>query len=50
MRRGRHCFLALSLIVLGLVILMGILLPGVFWWFLLAAALLALGIWLLRCC
>jgi hypothetical protein len=41
---------AFSSIALGLLILMGVILPGVFWWLLLAAALLAFGIWLLRCC
>lgn len=50
MRRGRRCVWAFTAIALGLLILMGVLLPSVFWWLLLAAALLALGIWLLRCC
>ena len=50
MRRGRRYVWAITAISLGLLILLGVLLPGVFWWLLLAAALLALGIWLLRCC
>ncbi len=50
MHRGRRCVWAFTAIALGLLILMGVLLPGVFWWLLLAAALIALGIWLLRCC
>ena len=50
MRRGRRCVGAFSSIALGLLIILGVVLPGVFWWLLLAAALLALGIWLLRCC
>ena len=50
MRRGRHCVLAISAIALGLLIILGVMLPGVFWWLLLAGALIALGIWLIRCC
>lgn len=50
MRRGRRCFCAAVALTLGLVILMGVLLPGVFWWLLLSGALIAVGIWLLRCC
>ncbi len=50
MYRGRRCVLAMAAIALGLLILMGVLLPGVFWWLLLAVGLLGIGIWLLRCC
>ena len=50
MRRGRRCICATAALALGLLILMGVLLPGVFWWLLLSGALIAAGIWLLRCC
>lgn len=50
MRRNRRFIWAVACIALGLLIILGVLLPGVFWWLLLAAGLLALGIWLLRCC
>ena len=50
MRRGRRCICAFTAIGLGLIILLGVLLPGVFWWLLLAVILLGFGIWLLRCC
>ena len=50
MRRGRRSVCAFTCIGLGVVILLAVLLPGVFWWLLLAAGLLACGIWLLRCC
>lgn len=51
MFRGcRRSTCAITAIVLGLLILMGVLLPGVFWWLLLAAGLISLGVWLLRCC
>lgn len=50
MRKGRRCVGAVIAISLGLFILMGVLLPGVFWWLLLSGALIGLGIWLLRCC
>ena len=50
MRRGRRCVWAFSAIGLGILIILGVILPGVFWWLLLAGALLTFGIWLLRCC
>ena len=40
--------LAAVAIALGVLILMAKLLPPGFWWFLVAAGLIALGIWLLR--
>ena len=50
MRRGRRWVCAVTAIVLGVVIILGVLLPGVFWWMLFAAALIGFGVWLLRCC
>ena len=50
MRRGRRSVAAVTVLCLGLVILFSVMLPGVFWWLLLSGALIALGIWLLRCC
>lgn len=49
MRRGRHGILALAAIVMGTIILLALVLPGQVWWFLLAASLIGLGIWMLRC-
>lgn len=33
----------------GMMIILGMVLPKAFWWFLLGAALIAVGVWLLRC-
>lgn len=49
MRKGRRTVSALAAITAGIVILLALVLPGQVWWFLLAAGLIALGIWLLRC-
>lgn len=49
MRKGRRCILALAAIVAGCVILLALVLPGQVWWFLLAAGLIGLGIWMMRC-
>lgn len=51
MRRGRggSVFGCLA-IGAGLVIILSLVLPTEFWWFLFAAALIALGIWYIRCC
>ena len=50
MRRGGNFVLAVSAISLGLLIILGVMLPGVFWWLLLAGALISLGVWMIRCC
>ncbi|MCR5664418.1 MAG: hypothetical protein K6G17_06005 [Oscillospiraceae bacterium] len=50
MFKGRRCRWAATAICLGTLILLGILLPGQFWWLLLAGGLIAFGVWLLRCC
>ena len=50
MRRGRSVLLGAAAICLGLFILLALVLPSQFWWFFLAAGLIALGVWVLRCC
>ncbi len=49
MRRGRGCCWGLCEIGAGVVILMALVLPAAFWWFLLGAGLIGFGIWTLRC-
>ena len=49
-RRGRCGLWGLAAIGLGLIILLALILPSEFWWFFLAAGLIGLGIWCLRCC
>ena len=48
--RGRRGLWGVTAIVLGLVIILALILPSEFWWFSLAALLIAAGIWILRCC
>lgn len=50
MRGGRRLLWGLTAIALGVVILLALVLPSDFWWFALAALLIAAGIWTLRCC
>ena len=50
MRRGRCSRLGLLAVAGGLLILLALVLPAEFWWFFLAAGLIGLGIWMLRCC
>lgn len=49
MRRGRRCMLGYVAIVAGLIIILSLVLPSAFWWFMLAAVLIVFGIWYLRC-
>ena len=50
-RRGRGGgILGCVAIVAGLVIILSLVLPTEFWWFIFAAALIGLGIWYIRCC
>lgn len=37
-------------IITGIVIILAMILPVGFWWFALAAALISLGIWIIRSC
>lgn len=50
MRKGRHGFLGCVAIAAGLVIILSLVLPTQFWWFILAAALIYIGVWYVRCC
>lgn len=50
MRRGRRCLWGLVAIILGLVIVLSLVLPPQFWWFLAAAVLIGFGLWYIRCC
>lgn len=36
-------------IAAGALIILGMILPKVFWWFLLGLVLIAIGVWMLRC-
>ncbi|MBO6040639.1 MAG: hypothetical protein J6P58_05470 [Oscillospiraceae bacterium] len=49
MRGGRRLLWGVTAIVLGLIILLALVLPSQFWWFALAALLIAAGLWMLRC-
>jgi len=49
-RRGRRCIWGFAAIVAGIFILLSLILPSQFWWFLIAVCLIAVGIWYLRCC
>jgi len=52
MRRGMQgkCRWGLIAVAAGVVIIMAIVLPPEFWWFLLAVGLIAAGIWCMKCC
>ena len=50
MRRGRQSMIGCAAILAGIVIILAIILPTQFWWFVLAAVLIAAGIWYIRCC
>ena len=47
--RRRWCLPGLVCIALGALIILGMILPKAFWWFRIGAALIALGVWLIRC-
>ena len=49
MRKGHRGIWGCVAIVAGLVIIFSLVLPGEFWWFIFAAALIGLGIWVMRC-
>ena len=49
-RRGRCGLWGFAAIGAGLFILLALVLPAEFWWFFLAAGLIGLGVWYLRCC
>lgn len=50
MRWGRRFIFGFAAIGLGVVILLALVLPAGFWWFLCGAALIGFGVWYIRCC
>ena len=50
LRRRRSCLWGFGAILLGILILLALILPAEFWWFLIGAGLIGAGVWLLRCC
>ncbi len=50
MRWGRRFLWGCIAIGMGIFILLALLLPAGFWWFLLGAGLIGIGIWYIRCC
>lgn len=51
MRGGKRSFnFGCIAIITGIVIILALILPSSFWWFMLAVALIAAGIWYMRCC
>ncbi|MDY3079446.1 MAG: hypothetical protein SOR56_04485 [Oscillospiraceae bacterium] len=49
MRKDPSSLLATIAIVGGVIIILALILPTNFWWFILAAGLICFGIWLHRC-
>lgn len=50
MRKGRNSLWGCIAIVSGLVIVLSLVLPVEFWWFIFAAGLIGVGVWYIRCC
>ena len=50
MRRNGFNLWGLIAVCAGLVIILSLVLPKSFWWFVLAAALIGGGVWMMRCC
>jgi len=54
MRKGRRCgigcILGIAAISIGVLIIMAMLLPAGFWWFVIASGMIAVGIYLIRSC
>ena len=48
-RRGICFWIGIACVVAGVFISLALVLPAGFWWFVLGGALIAAGIWLLRC-
>lgn len=49
LHNGRRSILAVIAILTGVIIILSLVLPSQFWWFVLAAGLIAFGVWLNRC-
>ena len=50
MRRNGLNMWGLAAVCAGIIIILSLVLPKSFWWFILAAALICGGVWLLSCC
>ena len=50
MRRNNMNTLGLIAVGAGVLIILSLVLPKSFWWFVLSALLIGAGVWLLRCC
>ena len=48
-RRGICFWIGIGCVVAGVFIILALVLPAGFWWFVLGGALIAAGVWLLRC-
>ena len=48
-RRGIGFWIGIACVVAGVFIILALVLPAGFWWFALGGALIAAGVWLLRC-
>lgn len=46
---GRGNLIGIVFIAAGTLIILGMILPKVFWWFLLGLVLIVIGVWFLRC-
>ena len=49
MHKGPFSLFATIAIVSGIIIILALILPTQFWWFILAAGLICFGIWIRRC-
>ena len=49
-RKNKGNFLGWFAVLGGVVIIFALVLPAGFWWFALAIALIAFGVWIIRCC
>ncbi len=50
MRRGRRSIWGAAAILAGVMIILTLILPAEFWWFVLGVALIGYGVWYCRCC
>jgi uncharacterized membrane protein HdeD (DUF308 family) len=50
MHKGHNNIWGFVAIIAGIIILLSLVLPTEFWWFILAIVLIAAGIWYIRCC
>ena len=50
MHRGRRSIWGAAAILAGVMIILTLILPAEFWWFVLGVALIGYGVWYCRCC